>query len=138
MEELPREEQSRLLKLLSEDDKKRNRGAFHHSFEIIENNWACQYSIWPMPNDDAFSVIHKRSDYGSYLAEDLNEVEKGMLFQDQREFIAKHIKNGDMLCEAREYTPCFQEKCPLFAPRGTESGGEYGICREFKIAFRKK
>jgi hypothetical protein len=137
MERLPAREQERILSLLKQDDHKRNRRDFLHSFEIIEQNWACKYSIWPIPNSDAREVIDKKVAYGFLPVEELNEVQKGMLFEDLRKFIASNINKGQMLCEAIDYEPCIKEKCPLFAQPGSKSGGQYGLCREFKTAFKR-
>jgi hypothetical protein len=137
MEQLPRQETERLLSLLEQDDHKRNRRDFLHSFEIIEKNWACQYSIWPMPNDYVLLILNKGAKYNSFPVEDLNEVQKGMLFKDLRQFIADNSSKGEMLCEARNYGLCLKEHCPIFVPPGSKSGGQYGLCSEFKIAFKR-
>jgi len=46
-------------------------------------------------------------------------------------------RQRQMLCEARGYESCLQGECPLFRSDGTEAGGLYGICSEYKTAFEK-
>lgn len=139
MEELPREEISRLHKLLIEDDKYRNQQLFFHSYDIIVRNSASSLSIWPMPNADIRRILDGKINYnsGPILFDDNNEVQKGMLFEDQRAFISQHHPKKPMLCEARNYQTCFHGECPIFRERGTKAGGAYGICSEFKIAFQR-
>lgn len=137
MENLPAEEINRIRPLLSDDERKRDRGRFVYAFDILKRNWTVSYSIWPVPNSDVAEVINSEVDYNNLPFDNQNEVEKGMLFEDQRQFIAQHISEEPMLCEARNHQPCLQEKCPIFRAKHTEAGGEHGICSEFKIACWK-
>jgi hypothetical protein len=137
MEGLPVDEVSRIRPLLSEDEDKRDRRQFVYAFDIFKRNWTVPYSIWPIPNSDVIRVIGSEVDYNKLPFDNQNEFEKGLLFEDQRQFIAQHISEEPMLCEARNHKPCLQEKCPIFRAKNTKEGGEHGICSEFKIAFWK-
>ncbi|KPJ57219.1 hypothetical protein AMJ49_01240 [Parcubacteria bacterium DG_74_2] len=138
MDKLPEEEISRIHALLLEDERSRNRGQFVYAFDILKRNWAVPFSIWPLPNADALRVINGEVDYNDLPFEDQNEAEKGIFFEDQRQFVAQHNIPGEpMLCEAMGHKICLQEKCPLFKPKDSKEGGPYGICAEYKIAFRK-
>lgn len=137
MEELPVEEIKRIHTLLLEDDKKRDRSQFVYAFDVLKKNWIVPYSIWPIPNSDVLKILDGKVDYNELLFEDQNEIEKGILFEDQRQLVEQHVLGGKILCEANNYRPCFQEKCPLFRAKSTKQGGKYGICSEFKIAFTK-
>ena len=137
MEELPMEEQERLQVLLFDDEQKRNREEFEYTFDVIVKNWACSYSMWSMPNSDVVRIINGEIGLDDILFEDSNEFHKGMLFEDVRQMIAKYASKKMMCCEARDYEPCLKKECPFFAD-SEEVGGKYGVCREFKTAFRKK
>lgn len=137
MKTLPQEETSRLLPLLQEDDTERDHKNFVYAFDILRQNWAVPYSIWPMPNADIRKIIDGQINPDDMPYEDLNEYEKGIFFEEQRQFIAKNMqRQRRMLCEARDYKPCLQGECPLFRMKGTKAGGLHGICSEYKIAFR--
>ena len=137
MENLPVEEINRIRPLLLDDERKRDRGRFVYAFDILKRNWTVSYSIWPLPNSDVLRVISGEVDDNRLPFDNQNEVEKGMFFEDQRQFIAQHISEEPMLCEVREHKPCLQEKCPLFRAKNKKAGEEHGICAEFKIAFWK-
>lgn len=138
MDKLPDEEINRIHPLLLEDERKRNRGQFVYAFDILKRNWTTSFSIWPLPNADVFRVLNGEVDYNDLPFEDQNEVEKGMLFENQRQFVARYNIPGEpILCEARDHKVCLQEKCPIFKPKGSKEGGPYGICAEYKITFRK-
>lgn len=128
MESLPNEERARILILLSEDEKKRDRARFVYSYDILKQHCIAPLSIWPMPNRDVLWVISGGAAYENIPYEDLNEVEKGMTFKDLLQFVVKHA-GEEALCEARD-EKCIKEKCPLFRKKE-------GICPEFKIAFRR-
>lgn len=137
METLPPEEVNRIRPLLLEDERRRDRNKFLYTYDILVKNWASSFSIWPLPNNDVVQIINNEIDYNDLPFEDQNEVEKGMLFKDLREFLAQHMPGERMLCEAMNYVVCLEGKCPLFRLKNTEAGGQYGICSEFKIAFKK-
>ena len=140
MEKLPEAEIARIQGLLSDDERKRDRKEFEYTFDILKKAWAFPYSIWAIPNSDALRIINREVDYDNLFFENLNEVEKGMHFEDQRQFTARYISRvpeAEMLCEARDYEPCLQGKCPIFRAKGSEVGGKYGICPEYKIAFKR-
>lgn len=137
MKELTVEDVSRLRPLLLEDEEKRDRGKFVYAFDILKKYWIVPFSIWPKPNLDVLRVISGEVTYTDLPFDPQNEVEKGMLFEDQRQFVSKHISKGQMLCEARNHELCLEEKCPIFRLKNTEAGGEHGICSEFKISFKK-
>lgn len=137
MEALPEEEIGRIHPLLLEDERKRDRAQFAYAYDVLAENCITQFSIWPMPNADVTHIINGEIDLDDLLFEDQNEFEKGLFFEELQEFIAQHTTKGQMLCEAMDYGPCLQERCPLFRDRDTPGGGEHGICVEYKIAFRK-
>ena len=137
MKELPEEEINRIHPLLLEDEISRNRGQFVYAYDILRRNWVVPFSIWPLPNADVLRVINGEINYNDLPFEDQNEAEKGIFFEDQRQFVAQHMPGGQMLCEARNHEVCLQEKCPLFKLKNSKTGGPYGICPEYKITFRK-
>ena len=138
MDKLPEEEINRIHPLLLEDERNRNRGQFVYAFDILKRNWVVSFSIWPLPNADVLRVINGEIDYDDLPFEDQNKVEKGIFFEDQRQFVAQYYTPEEpMLCEAMGHKVCLQEKCPLFKPKGSKEGGSHGICSEYKIAFRK-
>lgn len=137
MEALPPEELARIHPLLLEDERRRNRDKYVYTYDVLIENWATEFSIWPVPNADALQIINGKVGYDDLLFEDQNEVEKGMFSEELRQFVAQHMPGGQMLCEATNYGACLKEKCPLFRAKDTEVGGEYGICGEYKMAFRK-
>ena len=136
METLPPEEVNRIRPLLLEDEKRRDHNKFLYAYDILVRNWAFSFSIWPLPNADVVQIINNEVDYNDLPFEDQNEFEKGMLFEDLRQFVVQHMPGERMLCEAMNYVACLEEKCPLFRHKNTEAGGQYGICSEFKIAFK--
>lgn len=137
MRELPRDEIERIHRWLIEDEEKRDRTIYRYANDILATNCIVPFSIWPLPNGDAVRVLTKEVDYNNLPYEDQNEIEKGMIFGDQRRFITRHIHGGPMLCEAREYQPCLETACPLFHTKDTPEGNQHGICSEFKVAFNK-
>jgi hypothetical protein len=137
VEVLPDEEAHRILPLLLEDGEKRIRSHFEYAFDILARNCASVFSIWPIPNADALRIINGETNYDDIPFEDQNEVEKGISFGELQQFIAQHMPVGQMLCEVVNYQPCLQERCPLFRTKGSAAGGQYGICAEFKTAFRR-
>lgn len=137
MKKLLKEYISRLRPLLLEDEEKRDRGKFVYTFDILKKYWAVPFSIWPKSNIDVLRVISGGVAYTDLPFDPQNEVEKGMLFEDQRQFVSKHILKGQMLCEARDHKLCLKEKCSIFRLKNTEAGGKHGICSEFKISFKK-
>lgn len=137
MEKLPAEEIARIRPLLLEDERKRRRNLYDYAYDILKRNSIVPFSIWPMTNIDARRVIIGEINIDDLPFEDQNEVEKGIFFKDQRQFIANHMSGGQMPCEVLAYKPCLQEKCPLFRAPETSAGGQYGLCEEYKIAFEK-
>ena len=103
MEVLPEEEISRIHPLLFEDENKRNRNQFEYAYDILVRNWAFNFSIWPMPNADALRIINGKVECDDLPFEDQNEVEKGIFFEDLQQFVAQHMPDGQMLCEATNY-----------------------------------
>lgn len=137
MEELQQEETSRLSTLLLEDDVKRDRKNFVYAFGILKRVWIWEYSVWPMPNVDVRKVIEGKINLDDIPYEDQNEIEKGMLFEEQRQFIAQYMREQkQMFCEAINYEPCLRGECPLFRIKNTKAGGLHGICSEYKTAFK--
>jgi len=137
LDKLPKEEIDRIHPLLLEDERSRNRGQFVYAFDILKRNWVVSFSIWPLPNADVLRVINGEIDYNDLPFEDQNEAEKGMFFREQRQLVALYYTPEEpMLCEAMDHKVCLQEKCPIFKPKGSKEGGDYGICGEYKIAFR--
>lgn len=132
MEILPREENERILGLLSRDEKERDRARFCYAFDVLKRNWVCPFSIWPLPNEDARRVITGQAIYDELPFENLNEVEKGLFWREQRRFVGDNTSAGrEMLCEAMNNQPCTRESCPLFR-------SEKGICSKYKLVFRKE
>ena len=127
----------RIQPMLVDDETKRNLATYWHANDVMASHCVVPFSIWPLPNADMVDVIAKKVDYNNLPFEDQKEVEKGILFEDQREFISEYFGSGSMLCEAMEYRLCLKAHCPLFYEEGTPSGGQYGVCSEFKIAFKK-
>jgi len=121
----------------------KNRNLFEYSSDIIDENCAHPNSIWVEPNSHIRKVINKEIDYDSLPYEEQNELEKGILFQDQAKFVENH-KGQTILCEALENEPCLQSKCSIFIPpstsKKTKNTPSYSqpLCREFKIIFRKE
>lgn len=136
MDSLPPDEVIRIHRWLIEDESRRDRRNYEYAYDALAKNWVVPFSIWPLPNGDAVRVITGEEDYENIPWEDQNEVEKGMCFEDQREFLAKH-QPDEFLCEANFYSLCLREKCPLFRPAGSKAGGKSGLCAEFKIALKK-
>ena len=138
MEELPREEVFRLEELSIVDEQRRDRKQFKYGFDILKRNWAYRFSIWPMPNEDVLQIINGKIGLDDVPFEDLNEFHKGMLFQELSHFIFEHIAKGkEILCEARDYSPCLKGACPLFRDEVDKTGEKLYLCSEFKIAFIK-
>lgn len=137
MDELPAEEIARISPLLRKDERRRRRDLFHYANDILAANSVVPFSIWPMPNVDARRVIIGQISAENLPYEEQNEVEKGMLFEDQQQFVAQNMPADQMLCEVLIYRPCLQERCPLFRTPNSIAGGRFGICEEFKIAFEK-
>ena len=137
MDELPAEEIARISPLIVKDEKKRRHDLFYYANDILAVNSAVPHSIWAMPNVDVRRVIIGKIKAESLPYEEQNEVEKGMLFEEQRQFVAQYMPAGQMLCEVLVYRPCLQKDCPLFRAPNTIAGGRFGICEEFKIAFKK-
>ncbi|MCJ7804795.1 hypothetical protein MUP35_03640 [Patescibacteria group bacterium] len=125
------------------DEQSKKRDKFEYSSDIVAANCIVPNSIWVEPNSNIRKVINEEIDYGSLPYEEQNEVEKGMLFKDQAEFVEKH-KNQTLLCEALENKPCLLIKCSIFIPPKatgqTDNTPSYKqpLCREFKIIFRKE
>lgn len=141
MEELPRHEVDRIHGLLLADEARRSRAVYIYTNDILFQNSVAPFSIWPLPNSDVSRIHVGEIDYDTLLYEDRNEVEKGILFEDQRQLIelcAEQCLSKEMLCEAQGHRLCLREQCPMFAPPHSEVGGQYGVCREYKLAFRKK
>lgn len=137
MEELPHDEADRIRRWLIKDEERRDRTKYRFANDVLAASCIVPFSIWPLPNGDVVRVLTKEVSYDELPYEDLNEVEKGICFADQQRFIAEHIRKGQMLCEAREFQPCLGAACPLFCVKGSSEDGQYGICSEFKIAFKK-
>ena len=102
MDNLPAEEINRIRPLLLDDESRRDRGRFVYAFDILRRNWTVSYSIWPLANSDVLRVISGEVDYDKLPFDNQNEVEKGMLFEDQRQFIIQHISEEPMLCEVKK------------------------------------
>jgi len=83
MEELPQEEAIRILPLLEEDERRRDRKKFVYAFDILKRNSACEYSIWPMPNADVMRIIDRQIKPDDIPYEDQNEVEKGFFLRNK-------------------------------------------------------
>ncbi len=136
MEKLPQDEISRIHRMLLYDETHRDRSKFSYLYDVITEHSAAPFSIWPIPNGDVRRIHLREISYDSLPFENHNEVEKGILFKDQRRYIT--IRHRDeILCEAENYETCRKEQCPLYESPGSEMGGQHGICREFKFAFRK-
>jgi hypothetical protein len=139
MKELPGDEIDRIHGLLLKDEGSRDRLFYIYTNDILFQNSAAPFSIWPLPNSDVERIHSREAEYDMLPYEDQNEVEKGILLEDQRCLVASQILSGKkMLCEARDHQPCLQEKCPMFAQPGSKEGGQYGICRESKLTFYKQ
>ena len=138
MEKLPEEEIARIRPLLLKDEWRRRRDLYDYAYDILKRNSIVPFSIWPIANVDARRIIIGEIDFEDLPYEDQNEAEKGIFFEDLRRFMAQHMPGGQMLCEALAYKQCFREKCTLFRAPGTIAGGKYGLCEEYKIAFRKQ
>lgn len=137
MEELPRKEIDRIHGLLLKDEAERDRLFYIYTNDILFQNSVAPFSIWPLPKGDVQRIHSGEVDYNTLPYEDQNEVEKGMLFEDQRRLIAEQYPTQEMFCEARGHQPCLRHRCPLFEPPNSKVGGKHGICREYKLAFRK-
>ena len=138
MEELPKKEIRRLRSLSIADEERRDRQCFLYSFDIMSRNWAFPFSIWSMPNEDVLRVISQELNLDDIPFENLNEFNKGGLFKEFCQFVAEQLIDGEeMLCEARNYNPCFKDECPFFLDENKETGEKFYICSEFKTVFRK-
>jgi len=118
------------------DEPSRKRGQFEYSSDIIKANCICPDSIWAEPNSHVRKLINKEIDYNSLPYDEQNEVEKGMLFEDQAKFVENH-KGQTILCEALDSKPCLLTKCLIFIPP-KKTRHKQPLCSEFKIIFRKE
>jgi len=107
---------------------------------ILDQNSIVPDAIWPLPNAYVERIIRGEISRSDLVLDDedehtLNAFHVGMCFKELRTFIASQVIVGThMLCETLQYQPCLQERCPIFVPPG-KLGGQFGICREYKIAF---
>jgi len=138
MEKLPAGEIARIQPLLLEDERRRRRDLYRYTHDILIEASIVYSLVWPMPNIDARRIVIREITFDDLLLEDQSETEKGSFFEEQRLFVAQHIPGKQMLCEALAYKPCLGKKCPLFRAPGTIAGGKYGLCEEYKIAFKKQ
>lgn len=123
--------------LLLEDERRRNRDKYVYAWDVLVRNWEDEFSVWPVPNADALRIINGKLQCDALSSEEQNKVERERTFEKLRQFVAQHILERQMLCEAINHALCLQERCPLFLAKNTTIGGEYGICGEYKTAFRK-
>ena len=137
MEKLPEEEIARIQPLLLEDERRRRRDLYVYTNDILKEASVVFLSVWPIPNLDALRIIIGEITFDDLLLEDQNEAEKGIFFEEQRQFVAKHMPASQMFCEALAYKLCLRENCIIFRAPGSIAGGEYGLCEEYKIAFAK-
>ncbi|OGD85767.1 hypothetical protein A2Z23_02640 [Candidatus Curtissbacteria bacterium RBG_16_39_7] len=120
-----------------EDEARKDREKFEYASDVIAQHCIVPFSIWVEPNFNMRKVLDG-VDYGELPYDEDNEVQKGMFWKEQAEFIAKH-EGQTMLCEALEEEPCSQTECPLFVPAGTTNPKHsQHLCREYKIAFATK
>ena len=125
------------------DERSKKRDLFEYCSDIVIENCIHPNSIWVEPNSNIRKVISNEVDYGSLPYDEQNEVEKGMLFQDQAKFVGKH-KGQNILCEALYNEPCLKSKCLIFISpspsKKTKNRPAYKqpLCREFKMVFIKK
>lgn len=135
--ELPKGEVILNREFLEKDERKRDRKEYIYTYDILVKNWVVPFSIWPIPNIDALSIINGELGYNTLPFDDQNEVEKGIFFEDQRQLIAKYMPSKEMLCEVLNYGICLGKNCPLFRLEGSKEGGKYGVCSEYKVAFER-
>lgn len=138
MEKLPAEEIARIQPLLLEDERRRRRDLYNYTYDILREASIVFSLVWPMPNVDARRIIIDEITFTDLLLEDQSETGKRKFFEEQRQFVAQRMPEVQMLCEALAHKPCLGEKCPLFRAPGTIAGGKYGLCEEYKIAFKKQ
>ncbi len=137
MERLPEEEMQRTYGLLRQDELTRDPALYVYANDILVQNSTAPFSIWSVPNADIARILAGEIDYDAIPWEDNDEIQKGMLFGEQRAFVAEHYPGKNVLCEARNYERCLGEQCRLFRRPAKEAGGTHGICSEFKIAFQR-
>ncbi|AKM83552.1 hypothetical protein A2422_01625 [Candidatus Woesebacteria bacterium RIFOXYC1_FULL_31_51] len=125
-------EENKLYSQLLIDESKRDRTYFNYTIDALLEGAIIPYAIWPESNQNVAGVISGEIDYDSLPVDESNEFHKGGLFTEQQDIILEN--NGkEPLCEAQDLKPCLKEECELYnANLGPP------VCREFKIAFKKK
>ena len=122
-------QESELYVQLVADDSQRNRENFVYTFDALEQGTLGKYVIWPESNETARRVIEEGLDYNSVPFDEDNEISKGSQYVDQRRMIQQN-QGKEVFCEALGMRRCLQKECPLYFAEG-------GLCREFKMVFRK-
>lgn len=127
-------DRSELISQSIKDERKRDRDRYDYSFDVLSRQWAVPFSIWPTPNTVVRQIIDGEVEYNDLPYDHLNEVQKGMFWTEQVEFVAKHA-DQKIICESLGRA-CLLHECELYVAAMAKNH-ERPVCREYKFMFEK-
>jgi hypothetical protein len=129
-------ERTALMRQTQKDESLKNRGAYDYASDVLAEQCAMPGSIWVEPNDTVKLLAEDAIDGNGIPFDPDNEVQKGMFWTEQAEFVARHA--GEViLCEALGYKPCLLHDCSQFVAAQSK-GHDRPVCREYMFVFEQE
>lgn len=129
------EQKATVLIAAQADDLARDRVNYDYASELLKNFGDGPYDLWPQPNETIRSIVEGEVEFDELILDDENLVGKGLYFDKQADFVETH-QDLPALCEALGLSACRGSDCLFYIPT-TKTRHEIGLCREYKLSFRK-
>lgn len=129
------EQKASILIAAQADDLARDRINYDYASELLKNVGNEPYDLWPQPNETIRAIIEGEVEFEELILDDDNIDRKSYYLEEQAEFVEAH-QDLPALCEALGLSACRGSDCLFYVPTTNTRHG-IGLCREYKLSFRK-